>query len=681
MSASAEPGSLVGADLDYVPSDPVFGRPYIDQDVSKEEPAPHRYVHGGFEGTDTRFSFYFPPAERYQGRLLQYLEGGAGGHETVLTSMVLGSPWIFEFAYSELGAFLVESNQGHLPLDGTGFRNDTELFGASAESARFGSWLAGRLYGEPPHHRYITGVSGGGHRSFQCLMRAPDVYDGGVPEVFGVQPGNYWAAMGLAVLLLGEDLPKVVDACEPGGGDPFADLGFAQREALRDLFWMGYPRGALTQLARLPVFPFTLYNAIDSNPGYFRAFWNDRGYLGADQPERLASHVVKTTAKVRSLSTAQELSSDILVALQLSTGGAMPQTRYGAVLEFDEPGRLFMARLTVRSGAAAGREMVVADVVHGNVLVPFGERCPELFEGIEPGDEIEIDNSDWVAFCHSHLHSAEFNVPGLHDHGERVPAEYARFAVDGVPVFPQTDTFEYKLNEIVPFGSKMIMVGATHDAFIWPTKITPFARYVRNVLGDAAADTYRLWWAENCTHGVPEMGAMFTQDRDPKLWRSRLVDYEGVTAQALRDVVAWAEHGKPPPPDTAYTVTTDNRLVLPAAAHDRGGVQPVARLTVGGGDRLEVASGEQVEFTAEAAVPDGGGTIVEAVIDPKGTGDWPVRAEGVDGTATTFTFAAQHVYDTPGTYFAAFRVASHPHGLSGTGPTIQNLARVRVTVT
>ena len=34
----------------------------------RQQPEPHRYVHGGFRGTDARFSFYFPPAERYQRR-------------------------------------------------------------------------------------------------------------------------------------------------------------------------------------------------------------------------------------------------------------------------------------------------------------------------------------------------------------------------------------------------------------------------------------------------------------------------------------------------------------------------------------------------------------------------------------------------------------------------------------
>ncbi|MDB5687174.1 MAG: hypothetical protein JWR77_1763, partial [Rhizorhabdus sp.] len=38
--------------ISYTPTDPFFGKPYIDRDEHREHPAPHRNVHGGFEGTD-----------------------------------------------------------------------------------------------------------------------------------------------------------------------------------------------------------------------------------------------------------------------------------------------------------------------------------------------------------------------------------------------------------------------------------------------------------------------------------------------------------------------------------------------------------------------------------------------------------------------------------------------------
>src|SRR3546814_10275595 len=48
--------------------DPRYAQPYVDINELRSEPVPHRYVHGGFHGSDARFSFYFPSAAQYQGR-------------------------------------------------------------------------------------------------------------------------------------------------------------------------------------------------------------------------------------------------------------------------------------------------------------------------------------------------------------------------------------------------------------------------------------------------------------------------------------------------------------------------------------------------------------------------------------------------------------------------------------
>src|SRR5215471_13696906 len=96
--------SLVGRHPGYAPTEDGFGTAFIDVDEWRDQPVRHRYVHGGFEGTHTLFSFYFPPAETYTGRFFQLLEGGAGGHENLLIppgadeTFLRGSGmmWIFE---------------------------------------------------------------------------------------------------------------------------------------------------------------------------------------------------------------------------------------------------------------------------------------------------------------------------------------------------------------------------------------------------------------------------------------------------------------------------------------------------------------------------------------------------------------------------------------------------------
>ena len=95
--------------------DPFFGPAVVDVDEWRDAPVRHRYIHGGFEGTDTRFSFYFPPAAQWKGRLLQTLEGGNGGHENTAQSGI-GTMGGIAFALAS-GCYLVESKQGHFGDD------------------------------------------------------------------------------------------------------------------------------------------------------------------------------------------------------------------------------------------------------------------------------------------------------------------------------------------------------------------------------------------------------------------------------------------------------------------------------------------------------------------------------------------------------------------------------------
>jgi hypothetical protein len=58
--------------------DAMFESPYVDVDEWRDGPVRHRYVHGGFDGTETRFSFYFPPVECYEGRFFQLAHPWSG---------------------------------------------------------------------------------------------------------------------------------------------------------------------------------------------------------------------------------------------------------------------------------------------------------------------------------------------------------------------------------------------------------------------------------------------------------------------------------------------------------------------------------------------------------------------------------------------------------------------------
>src|ERR1700742_1527344 len=111
--------TVPGVNAQTEPDDAYFGPAYVDLDEQRDRPEPHRYVHGGFEGTDARFAFYFPPAETYAGRFLTVIEGGAGGHEGRAASMAGDGPGSIGFAFA-CGAYLVESNGGDNPTQPNG---------------------------------------------------------------------------------------------------------------------------------------------------------------------------------------------------------------------------------------------------------------------------------------------------------------------------------------------------------------------------------------------------------------------------------------------------------------------------------------------------------------------------------------------------------------------------------
>ncbi|HEX5586861.1 MAG TPA: hypothetical protein VFZ17_06095 [Acidimicrobiia bacterium] len=653
---------------------------FIDTDEWRDTPRRHRYVHGGFEGTETRFSFYFPPVEEYQGRFVQYLEGGAGGHDNLISLGYdgKGMKWFFDLSFDELGGYMVESNQGHFPGEGLGFDDDYELFGASADSAEFAKELAAEMYGEGPHHGYIWGVSGGGARSGHCLENRPDIWQGGAPHA-GIGQDTQWSPWGLTWLLARDKFAAIIDAAEPGGsGNPFDGLTHAQREALAEMYRRGYPRGAENQLAPFTPWAFPMYATKDFDPGYFDDFWNVPGYLGHDDPQILSSVLIDERHTVSRLVKASDITNVMAqMAMRLATAGASgTEPTWGIQIDTDDHERLFMAKVTVLTGEAAGRELLISGT-EDDVLSPFSERTPEMFEGIAVGDEVRVDNRDFVAWCYYHWYQIEDpTVDGI-------DREFEPWLVDGNAVYPQRGSrpvsaaapSRYKRT----LSNKMIYVQPTLDAQVWPTTISRYAQGIRTNLGDAADDHFRLWFCENAPHGTPEfLGPALTSEKDPGVWTSRLVNYDGVTAQALRAVVRWTEDGVAPVYYHGYDLSRDNGLKLPGTAAERGGVQPVVTAQANGAARAEVKVGEPVNFLGSAEQPAGQGTIVRAEWDFDGRGAF--ERHEVDGTASTVDVKAEHAYSEPGTYFASFRVGAYHDGVA-TGPTIDNLARVRVVVT
>jgi hypothetical protein len=668
-----------------------FGEPFVDVDEWRDAPRRHRYVHGGFEGTETRFSFYFPPEEQYSGRFVHYLEGGMGGHEMCLAAGLLSGDWLYDFAFDEMGAYLVESNQGHFPAPGHGFNDDTENWGASAESARFAKEVAVQMYGSAPHHGYVWGVSGGGGRTMSCIENAavdgePDVWDGAVPHMCysGSNHGS-WSAEGYWWLQARHKLAEIVDAMAPGGsGNPFETLTTAERDGLVAVLRHGYPRAALSQLWQFAPWVWGLLMQAQYSP-FFTDFWTKPGYLGHDEPERIEPFLFEIEATVDQVLQSSQMGVATLAG-RLASAGAVSDMTSGITLRgkpLADPTRYFGARIEFLSGKAEGR-VVPCTQSEGEVLLTSVESHADLFHGVEPGDKVRVDNRDFVAWCHMFLHNLDLPADG-----SELPTEWGGlkgWMLDGNAIYPQLPTMGAGAGggpkgHSGVFTGKVIHINTTCDSMVWPNGAVGWTDKIVRNQGDGRHERYRMWWIENSPHGEPELLLpAVTAQKDGKRWNAEFVSYYGATAQALRDVARWAEDGIAPAPGTAYEFTDDGGVVLPETAEGRGGVQPVVHVSANGDVRTEVEVGEAVRFEGTAQQPTGMGSIVWSEWDFEGTGTNTDRVQS-DQDASTCTVAARHTYTSPGTYFVTFRVGAHRDGIKGQGPACANLARARVVVT
>jgi hypothetical protein len=701
MSAMSDNGvDVPSAALDlggYVPTDDFFGAPYVDVDEWREAPSPHRHVHGGFEGTDTRFTFYFPPADGYRGRMYQPLEGANAGHEDSFGNehgnLLGGLPMMVR-----LGGYMVESNMGHIgdvfdPKAG----EDPTIYGfrAAGETGRFSKFIAAQVYGEPPHHSYVWGGSGGARRSPLCLQYAPGVWDAAMPfmgdanvadhgdfSLLRTQGGNF-ACMFNVQRLLGDKLADVVDAMQPGGsGNPFEGLDYFQREELANLYRLGYPRGDEWVIGQ-PSGTIWLWCSMADRlrtdyPDYFESFWTKPGYVGHDSPEQVSKDLVNTTATITRVLTARDFMENpefrepqyqrlrpSAVMLAGTRGLDLPiAIEVGGIDGY----KLGMG-VRLKTGAAAGRQLFTMYFAGGVLLCDgAGEASNERFTDVQVGDEVELDNRSFLAWCYSYRHHVlDFE-------------EWQFLRVDGQDVHIQ-----HEIPTASPFmgvhysgqyEGKLMWVHHTHDASLWPPQGIAYRNAVLKAQGpEGLANNFRLRWTENAEH-VPAEFVPSSPGRKSNTW---LIDYRPVIEQCLADLADWVEQGvEPASSNFSYA---DGLITLPATAAERGGIQPVLTVSANGGARAEVKVGEAVTLEVHAETPPGAGTIVSAAWDFDGRGTYPFVHTEVDGTTADVTLATTHAFEAPGTYFVTALVHSHRDGAAGIPDRrIPNLASARVVV-
>jgi hypothetical protein len=684
----------------YEVTDPFFGVPYVDVDEWRDAPLRYRHVHGGFADCDTRFTMYFPEAHVWQGRLIMPLEGAHAGHEDAfggpMGSIIGGLELVVR-----LGGYMVESNMGHIgdavdPKAG----DDPTLYGwrAAAEVARLSKHIAAQVYGRPPHHSYVWGGSGGGRRSPLCLENAPDVFDGALPFMGGGnvvpfpatervrsgQPIAFASMFNVARLLRHGDTPeRLVDAMRPGGsGNPFEGLDSHQREELVYLYEQGFPVGdehmIFAPMGQIWLWTSIADDLVEQDPSYFEKFWTEPGYIGHDLPSAVEPDLIDEVATVSRVITVNDLLTDEQFAdpeftmarmMAMIMGGTTPDKAFAVEIAGLPDGYRLGACVEITSGRAKGRRLYTMATV-GDVFMcdGRGEANLERFDGVEVGDEVHVDNRNFLAFCYYHRHH-------LMD-----DPQFDGLKLNGIPIYPQHPVPFMSPLMGVPYTGhyegKLLWIHHTHDSSLWPSQGVVYERAVRQAQGESAmADKFRLQWTENAEHVPPEM-LPSSPSRATNTW---LVDYTPIIEQGLVDLIRWVEEGVAPP-NTTYEYVK-GQVRLPPTAAERGGVQPVVTLMVNGGVRADVGVGEPVELQVRAEAPPAGGTIISVEWDFDNTGTFPVQ-EALDGSATAVTITRSHTYDAPGTYFPAVRVCSNREGdVNARYRRLPNVASVRVVVT
>ncbi|MEO6849722.1 MAG: hypothetical protein ABI166_03805, partial [Mucilaginibacter sp.] len=469
----------------FTTKDTLFKAPYVDIDEWRDVPVRHRYVHGGFKGTNTRFSFYFPSKKQYKGRFFQYitpfpdsetLSQGASGEEDKIG-----------FSISS-GAYFIETNGGgKIDFGRPGPAGDPTIgaYRVYAASAEYSRIIAANIYGAKRVFGYAFGGSGGAYRTVGAIENTHGVWDGVVPYVLGSPMAipNVFTVRMYAIRVLKDKLPQIIDALEPGGsGDMYAGLNTEEKAALQEVTKMGFPPQSWFGYKTMGIHGFlVLYQAVVmSDRKYFTEdFWNKPGYLGANPTASLLKARIQKVSKIKTgiaiddaikfglikpVSPQERGTAD---AAWKSIGGVEGAMPVAFQLEDVLPDVNFLGGdLIIKTGAAAGKTLQLTKAEGDKVVL--GPVDPTVLAKIKPGDEVQVDNSNFLAVQTYHRHQ----VPGKEYH------VWDQFRdSSGEPIYPQRamllgPRFTQSAAGVLPTGKfkgKMILLESLWDreAFPW----------------------------------------------------------------------------------------------------------------------------------------------------------------------------------------------------------------------
>ncbi|WP_317928581.1 hypothetical protein [Halioxenophilus sp. WMMB6] len=687
--SSQEKSEVIGGQLQaggVAMSDPLFQEAYIDIDELRLQPSRHRYIHGGFKNSDARFSFYFPPAEQYQGRFYQYVTPVPDSEN--LSQGQSGESDKIGFAFAS-GAYFVETNSGGAVDVTAGQRVDPTIgaFRANAAAAEYSRHLAKQIYSSTRPYGYIFGGSGGAFRTIAGFENAEGVWDGAVPFVVGspMSLPNVFTVRTYVMRVLGDKLPAVADALDVGSNVELSSILNAEElAAFNEATRLGFPPAGWQLHEHLGLHAFAVIYPIVAmiDPGYFTDFWSKPGYEGFDGSDSLSRSILQAEFSVAQVILPEDAKAmglevgalagqpkgradDAWQALQAQKNAQLPV----AIRLDQEPAQSVLgADLIVTSGAAKDQQLIITRPQQALILLDSQQA--QALADIAVGDKLMIDNHRFLAVQTYHRHQVPENDFAVWDQFR---------SADGQPLYPQRPILGPMLArgatgtaQTGVFKGKMILLENLHDTEAFPWQGDWYRQQVQKNLGSENDNHFRIWMTDHANHGD------FTEQKEP----TQTVSYLGVLQQALRDLSHWVEAGEVPPASSQYQVD-DGQIVVPGSAQERLGIQPVITLTANGGQRAEVAPGAAISLVADVELPPNAGSLVTAEWDLDGSGEFATAVdleEMPTDSGTTRVTLTTH-YPTPGTYFPVLRVASERDGDSETPfARVQNLARVRVVV-
>jgi hypothetical protein len=323
---------------------------------------------------------------------------------------------------------------------------------------------------------------------------------------------------------------------------------------------------------------------------------------------------------------------------------------------------------------------MITGVAKDLVMIGFSDSQIPVLTKLKAGDEIEIDNSVYLATHYFHRHQMppeEFYVWEQFKNPDGTPKYVQR------PLLPNYRTVEARdAVQSGRFDGKMIVVACLMDEAAYPWQADWYRGKVRAALGNGTDSRYRLYYLDHAMHVSPASyleiaeGGNINAGYTPV--ETHIISYGTALQQVLRYLVAWVERGVEPPKTTNYRVEK-GQVIVPPHASERLGIQPTVDLAANGGKRADVRVGQVVKLSGTVEAAPGTGKVVAAEWDFDGSGAFAVKEKL--SPAQRVTLNRSQSFDKPGTYFGVLRAVVQRDDAVGTPfAQVKNLARVRIVV-